>query len=93
MAIDKETDPRNERQGQNGFENKLHNVRKDCCRETLPSKADTNIPTNYDSDEIYLVPIDANLDSEYISAEYSRGNLHIQSVSLIIGVGGLSIFC
>lgn len=94
MAIGKETDPRNDHIG---FENKLHDKKKDYCRETLSSKADTNmeynIPTNYDSNEIYLIPVDANWDPEYISTEYSKGILQIQCISLIIGVDGPSIFC
>ena len=94
MAIGKETDPRNDHIG---FENKLHDKTKDYCRETLSSKADTNmvynIPTNYGSNEIYLIPVDANWDPEYISTEYSKGILQIQCISLIIGGDGPSIFC
>ena len=52
-----------------------------------------NIPTSYDSNEIYLIPIDANLNPEYISAEYSQGILQIQCISLIFGADGPSIFC
>ena len=79
MAIGKTNDLRNERNGCVGFENKLHDIKRNYCKETLSSKVhiimDYDIPTDYDTNETYLIPNDANLDPEYNSMEYSKGIL------------------
>ena len=81
MTIGKKSDPRNERESCYGFENKLHDITRDSCKETLWSKAHTNmeydVPTNYESNEVYIIPNDANLSLEYISIEHSKGILLI----------------
>ena len=93
MAID----PRNERNVRYGFEKKLHDITGDYCKEKLTTKASTNIeydvPTNYGSNEIYIIPNDVSLDPEYTGMEYSKGTLLIQCISLIDGMDGPSIFC
>ena len=84
MAIGKNIDPRNEKNGRCDFENKLYDTTREYCKETLSPRAhtnmDCNIPTNYDSNEIYIIPNDADLDPEYISTEYSQGILLIHYI-------------
>ena len=103
-AIGKKIDPRNEKSGRYGFENKLHDTTREYCKETLSPKTHANmeydthtimeydIPTDYDSNEIYIIPDDTNLDHEYISMEYSKGILLIHCIFLISGVDGSSTF-
>ena len=82
MAIGKTNDPRNDRNGSFSFENKLHDIKRNYCKETLPSKAhitmEHDITTDYDTSGTYLIPNDVNLDPECISMEYSKGILLIQ---------------
>ena len=104
-AIGKKTDPRNEKKGRYGFENKVYDTTREYCKETLSPKThasmeydihtnmEYDIPTNYDSNEIYIIPNDANLDPEYISMEYSKGIFLIHCIFLISGVDGPSTFC
>ena len=95
-AIGKKIDPRNEKSGRYGFENKLHDTTREYCKETLSPKTHANmeydIPTDYDSNDIYIIPNDTNLDHEYISMEYSKGILLIHCIFLISGVDGSSTF-
>ena len=103
-AIGKKTDPRNEKKGRYGFENKVYDTTREYCKETLSPKTHANmeydthtimeydIPTDYDSNEIYIIPNDTNLDHEYISMEYSKGILLIHCIFLISGVDGSSTF-
>ena len=93
----KKINPRKAINSRYGFDNKLHDITREDCKETPSSKAHTiikdDIPTNYDSNEIYIIPNDGNLDTEYINMEYSKGILLIQCTSLISGVDGPFIFC